>query len=65
MPENPHAKKDSEKETGETAEKPISDTARPPRSYYYDDACGYEIYTDDEDEDQTTPEPAETKLDDR
>jgi hypothetical protein len=63
MPENPHDKEDLKPETEKLSEekenpdeKSTRDNAQTPRSYYYDDACGYEIYTDDEgdeSEDQT------------
>ena len=61
MTENPHEKEDLE----EKDEKPSEETEKPDkggawsedqtrRSYYYDDACGYEIYH---------PEEAETEDD--
>ena len=56
MPENPQDKEDSppEKEKNKP-ETPESDGAwsedQKKRGYYYDDACGYEVYDpDDEDE---------------
>ncbi len=60
MPEKTKRKKDSQKRGGEKAEKPNaekkdeqgnwSDDQRE-KSYYYDDAHGYEIYNPDEDDD--------------
>lgn len=57
MPENPHDTEDlsqsGEKPSGEkekTAENGAGSEDRKKRSYYYDDACGYEIYDADEDE---------------
>ncbi|MBS1793438.1 MAG: hypothetical protein JSS81_06265 [Acidobacteria bacterium] len=54
MPENPP---DSEKETAETPAEPAS-------GYYYDDACGYEVYdpeNDPENDPEDDPElPSET-----
>ena len=57
MPENPHEKENlprvSEK-LPEKREKPDENGAwsedQKKRGYYYDDACGYEIYDADEDE---------------
>ena len=58
MPENPHEKIHLDKETEKfseekekISEKPSSDKIPTTRSYYYDDACGYEIYTDEDDDD--------------
>jgi hypothetical protein len=42
MPENEKEKNSAEEKDEETEE----------RSYYYDDACGYEIYAPDEEEDE-------------
>jgi len=57
MPENPPKKEDlnqnaeklsEEKETPAENDAPRAEPKK--RSYYYDDACGYEIYDADEDE---------------
>lgn len=70
MTENPHEKEDlseppeklSDKpENGDRENAPSSQGKR--RSYYYDDACGYEIYdaeNESEDEDQALPDFPET-----
>lgn len=57
MPENPHDKEDLKKKReklSETPEKRDETGAwsedQKKKSYYYDDAHGYEIYTDEEDE---------------
>jgi hypothetical protein len=50
MTENPHDKEDLEKETDETDEKSSIVEDQKKRSYYYDDACGYEIYNADDEE---------------
>lgn len=57
MPEKPPRKKDLEDNTenfSEKEEKPDQGGAwcedQKARSYYYDDACGYEIYNPDDDE---------------
>ena len=43
MPENTEEKNTTEEKNENREEK---------RSYYYDDACGYEIYTEDEENDE-------------
>lgn len=42
MPENEQEKN--------TAEAELEEDQTEERSYYYDDACGYEIYVDEEDD---------------
>ena len=56
MPEKPQEKKSPEKESEKSDfEKPEADNEsawskdQKKRSYYYDDACGYEIYKPEED----------------
>ncbi len=74
MSENPHEKEDLSCEDEKVAgEKKIGDENgawsedQKKRSYYYDDACGYEIYRADEDgedgeddEDKAAFPPSET-----
>lgn len=48
MPENVKEKNIEDKET-EEADNKSAETEK--RSYYYDDACGYEIYKDEDEED--------------
>jgi hypothetical protein len=57
MPENPHDKEDLKKKREKVSETPenCDETGawsedQKKKSYYYDDAHGYEIYTDEEDE---------------
>jgi hypothetical protein len=52
MPENAKEKNpENEKESADKKKSsPNEDEEKP--SYYYDDACGYEIYVPDEDEDK-------------
>jgi hypothetical protein len=56
MPEKPQEKKPSGKEIERTdAEKPKEDEFawskdQKEKSYYYDDACGYEIYNPEDDD---------------
>ena len=57
MPENPHDKEDLKKKREKLSEeKEIGGETgawsedQKKKSYYYDDAHGYEIYTDEEDE---------------
>lgn len=57
MPENPPRKEDLEKKREKPSEKSKKNASggawsedQRARSYYYDDACGYEIYKPDEDE---------------
>lgn len=57
MPENPHKKEDLKKkaeksfaEQEKTGENGAAGEDQKRRSYYYDDACGYEIYDADEEE---------------
>jgi hypothetical protein len=58
MPENPHDKKDlkkkREKPSAEPEKKPDENGAwgedQKKKGYYYDDAHGYEIFTDEADE---------------
>ncbi len=53
MQENTKEDKKTEKKREKPPEKPSSSEDETPRNYYYDDACGYEVYTDeDEDEDE-------------
>ena len=47
MPENVKEKNTEDKESEETEDKSAEIEKR---SYYYDDACGYEIYDADADE---------------
>lgn len=60
MPEKTKREKDSRKRAGEKAKKSPAEKKDEPgnwsddqreRSYYYDDAHGYEIYNADEDDD--------------
>lgn len=50
MTENPHEKDDLKEESEENQETKRFREEKKTRSYYYDDACGYEIFTDEEDE---------------
>ena len=55
MPENPHDENDlSRKDEKFCEEKPSTDNEKTRKSYYYDDAHGYEIYAgeDENDEDE-------------
>jgi hypothetical protein len=59
MPENPHKKIDLDEETeklseekDEIGEKSSWSEDQKTRSYYYDDACGYEIYQEDDDDEE-------------
>jgi len=54
MPENPHDKEDLEKETAEEVQKQ--------RSYYYDDAHGYEVYAPDDDEEEEKGSEGEEEI---
>lgn len=61
MPENPHDKEDLNQESenpseekGETGENRTWSEDQKKRSYYYDDACGYEIYNPDGEADEET-----------
>ena len=54
MPENPPDKEDLEKEDGQPAENSSASDDQKTRSYYYDDACGYEIYDADEDDEESS-----------
>lgn len=60
MPEKPQEKKSAKKKiekTGDKKPKECDEFARSgeqnQRSYYYDDACGYEIYQPDEDDEES------------
>ncbi|MEP6901396.1 MAG: hypothetical protein ABJA66_06570 [Actinomycetota bacterium] len=48
MPENTKEDQKTEEECRESPETPAAEDDQKTRSYYYDDACGYEIYLDDE-----------------
>ncbi len=48
MPENTKEDQKTEEECQESAETSAPGDDQMPRSYYYDDACGYEIYQDDD-----------------
>ena len=50
MPENEKKKNIEDEESKENVDKPSRSEDQKRRSYYYDDACGYEIYEADEDE---------------
>jgi len=52
MPENTKEDKKNEKKREKSPEKSPSGEDRTTRSYYYDDACGYEIYTDEDDDEE-------------
>ena len=55
MPENTKEDQEIQEDCRESSEKFVPGEAQTKRSYYYDDACGYEIYTEveeDEEEDQ-------------
>lgn len=52
MPENAKEKNIADEESGKDAENESSNREKNERSYYYDDACGYEIYNPEEDEDE-------------
>ncbi len=49
MPENTKDVRKTKENHQESTEKSASAADRTKRSYYYDDACGYEIYTADDD----------------
>jgi hypothetical protein len=56
MPENPHDREDLRREDEKVSEEKENESEngawsedQKKRSYYYDDACGYEIYDADED----------------
>lgn len=51
MSENPPDIEDLEEENADADEK-SSSADQKTRSYYYDDACGYEIYEADEDDEE-------------
>lgn len=52
MPENsPKKNAESEKDAEREKKSTLTDDQRE-RSYYYDDACGYEVYLPDEIEDE-------------
>jgi hypothetical protein len=53
MPENPREKEDLEEKkekSAKDAEKSSPGEDQKKRSYYYDDACGYEVYNANEDQ---------------
>lgn len=50
MPENREEKKDSEKKPETAPENPSWADDQKTRSYYYDDACGYETFDAEADE---------------
>ncbi|CAN5404049.1 hypothetical protein BH10ACI1_BH10ACI1_19210 [soil metagenome] len=56
MPENEKEQNIEDTYTEKVAEKPDDKSSwsedQKKRSYYYDDACGYEIYDADEEDDQ-------------
>lgn len=54
MPENAKEKNIAEEKDEKNAE-------NEKRSYYYDDACGYEIYNADEDEENSGENLSQTK----
>ena len=51
MPENPHNREDLPRKNKKPCEEKPSTDDEKTQDYYYDDAHGYEIYTD-EDEDE-------------
>lgn len=68
MPKNPHDTEDMMNDTEEIAEESSWSEDQKTRSYYYDDACGYEIYENDESEEEENPTTLpldKTKLDER
>lgn len=62
MPEKTKPGKETGKQKGKEAEKPLAETAendtatwgadQREKSYYYDDGHGYEVYNPDEDDDE-------------
>jgi hypothetical protein len=52
MPEKPKEEKEIQNKTPETGDKSSWSQDQKEKSYYYDDACGYEVYNPDEDEEE-------------
>ena len=52
MPENTKEDQEIQKNRRESAEKSVPGEVQTKRSYYYDDACGYEIYTEEEEDEE-------------
>ena len=50
MPENTKEDQEIQEDCRESPEKSVPGENQKPRSYYYDDACGYEIYTEEDDD---------------
>lgn len=61
MPENAKEKNIADEETRKDAENESSNREKKERSYYYDDACGYEIYDPEEDEEGVFEKVRQTK----
>lgn len=60
MPEKPPKKRIEEKDPAKEEQDPSWENDQKEKSYYYDDATGYEIYDPDEDDEDETAE-ARTK----
>ena len=54
MPENTKEDEKNEKKCEKSPEKSSSGEDRTTRSYYYDDACGYEIYNADDETEENS-----------
>ncbi len=50
MPENTKEDQEIQEDCRESAEKSVPGERQTKRSYYYDDACGYEIYSEEEED---------------
>ncbi len=56
MPENTKEDQQIQEDCGESPEKSVPGEDQTKRSYYYDDACGYEIYSEEADDDEEEDE---------